>query len=287
MSFFSLLQDSPPLLITFCSVIGLLTGSFLNVVIHRLPKMMEREWQQQCDELRGETLPVASSTFNLAVPRSACPGCGHAITPLENIPVFSYLFLKGRCSQCHSAISLRYPAIELLTGILSGFTAYHFGYGLPTLAALIFCWALIALAFIDLDTQLLPDSITLPLLWIGLLVNLGQGFTDIHSAVAGAIGGYLILWSVYWCFKLTTGKEGMGYGDFKLLAAMGAWLGWKMLPMIILLSSIAGAVIGTLLIVIAGHKRSVPIPFGPYLACVGLIALFWGSRFNQTFLGIS
>ena len=287
MSFFSLLQSSPTALITFCTAAGLLTGSFLNVVIYRLPRMMEREWQQQCHELQGETVPVLPP-FNLAVPRSACPGCGHQITALENIPVLSYLFLRGKCSQCHTTIPLRYPAIELLAGMLGGFAAYHFGYGLLTPAALVFCWALLALAFIDLDTQLLPDSITLPLLWIGLLVNLGgNGFTDLHSAVTGAIGGYLILWSVYWCFKLTTGKEGMGYGDFKLLAAMGAWLGWKMLPMIILLSSVAGAVIGTTFILAAGLKRNTPIPFGPYLACGGLLALFWGSRFNHTFLGIS
>jgi len=285
MSSITLLQTSPVFLISLCTTIGLMVGSFLNVVIFRLPKMMEREWDQQCAELRGETIKTLPS-LNLAKPRSECPHCKHKITILENIPIISYLALRGRCSQCKSSISLRYPIIEALTGIISGFVAWYFGYGFITLAALIFVWSMIALAFIDLDTQLLPDDITLPLLWIGLLINLGNGFTDISSAVIGAASGYLALWLIYWCFKITTGKEGMGYGDFKLLAVIGAWFGWKMLPLVILLSSLVGAVIGIGLIIIAKHKRDNPIPFGPYLVGGSLIALFWGDQFNRTYLGL-
>lgn len=285
MSFITLLQTSPVFFISLCTTIGLMVGSFLNVVIFRLPKMMEREWDQQCAELRGETIKTLPP-LNLAKPRSECPHCKHKITALENIPIISYLFLRGHCSQCNASISLRYPIIEALTGIISGFVAWYFGYGFITLAALIFVWSMIALAFIDLDTQLLPDDITLPLLWIGLLINLGNGFTDISSAVIGAASGYLALWLIYWCFKITTGKEGMGYGDFKLLAVIGAWFGWKMLPLVILLSSLVGAVIGIGLIIVAKHKRDTPIPFGPYLVGGGLIALFWGNQFNRTYLDL-
>jgi leader peptidase (prepilin peptidase) / N-methyltransferase len=285
MSFITLLQTSPVFFISLCTTIGLMVGSFLNVVIFRLPKMMEREWDQQCTELRGEAIKTLPP-LNLAKPRSECPHCRHKITALENIPIISYLALRGRCSQCKASISLRYPIIEALTGIISGFVAWYFGYGFITLAALIFVWSMIALAFIDLDTQLLPDDITLPLLWIGLLINLGNGFTDISSAVIGAALGYLALWLIYWCFKITTGKEGMGYGDFKLLAVIGAWFGWKMLPLVILLSSLVGAVIGIGLIIVAKHKRDVPIPFGPYLVGGGLIALFWGNQFNRTYLDL-
>jgi leader peptidase (prepilin peptidase)/N-methyltransferase len=266
-----------------CGVLGLLVGSFLNVVIHRLPKMMERDWHGQCAELRGEEVSQ-SDPLSLAKPRSRCPACGHTITALENIPVLSWLFLRGRCSACRAAISARYPIVEALTGALSAFAAIHFGFGWTAAGAIVLIWCLIALTFIDFDTQLLPDSITLPLLWAGLVINLSGTFADLPSAVLGAIIGYLSLWSVYWGFKLTTGKEGMGYGDFKLLAALGAWLGWQMLPLIILLSSLVGAVVGIALIVLAKQGRNVPIPFGPYLAAAGLLALFWGKELTQSYL---
>ncbi|MDD2742786.1 MAG: A24 family peptidase [Rhodocyclaceae bacterium] len=269
----------------FAGLLGLCIGSFLNVVIHRLPKIMEREWQGQCAELRGET-PEEAPTFDLSRPRSHCPACGHQIRARENIPVISYLFLRGRCAGCGSSISPRYPLIELVTGLFSAFAAWYFGFTWPAFGALILIWSLIALAAIDFDTQLLPDSITLPLLWIGLAFNISHVFTDLSSAVLGVMLGYLALWSVFWAFKLATGKEGMGYGDFKLLAALGAWLGWQMLPVIILLSSIVGAAVGIALIVFARHGRNIPIPFGPYLAAAGLIALFWGRELTQTYLGL-
>lgn len=266
---------APATLVPVALILGLVIGSFLNVVIVRLPKMMERDWQAQCAELRGE--PVAElPSFNLATPRSACPSCGHRIKAIENIPVLSYLFLRGKCSACGARIGLRYPVVEVITGIATAYAAWRFGFSLAGLGAMVFLWAMIALTFIDADTQLLPDSITLPLLWAGLLLNLGGIFVDLQSAVIGAASGYLLLWSVYWLFKLATGKEGMGFGDFKLLAAIGAWLGWKMLPLVILLSSVVGAVVGIALIVLAKRGREVPIPFGPYLAAAGVIALFWG-----------
>lgn len=279
----ALLESSPLSFSILAGIIGLLVGSFLNVVIHRLPKMMEREWQQQCAELNGQTIEV-SPDYNLVVPRSACPHCGHAISALENIPVISYLFLRGKCAGCAASISPRYPIVEAVSGLFSAYAACHFGFGLAGIAAIILVWALIALTFIDFDTQLLPDSITLPLLWLGLLLNLNGAFTSLPNALIGAVAGYLILWSVYWAFKLTTGKEGMGYGDFKLLAALGAWLGWTMLPLIILLSSLVGAVVGVALIIFAKHGRNIPIPFGPYLAGGGLIALFWGQALTQSYL---
>jgi len=285
MSFITLLQTNSVFFISLCTTIGLVAGSFLNVIIFRLPKMMEREWNQQCSELRGETTKPLP-TLNLVKPCSECPHCKHKITTLESIPIISYLALRGRCSQCNTSISLRYPIMEALTGIMSGFIAWHFGYGFITVAALIFVWSMIALAFIDLDTQLLPDEVTLPLLWIGLLINLGNGFTDISSAVIGAASGYIFLWLIYWCFKISTGKEGMGYGDFKLLAVIGAWFGWKMLPLVILLSSLAGAVIGIGLIIVAKNKRDTPFPFGPYLVGGGLVALFWGDQLNRTYLDL-
>ena len=285
MSFITLLQNNSVFFISLCTTIGLVAGSFLNVIIFRLPKMMEREWNQQCSELLGETTKPLP-TFNLVKPCSECPHCKHKITALESIPIISYLALRGRCSQCNTSIFLRYPIMGALTGIMSGFIAWHFGYGFITVAALIFVWSMTALAFIDLDTQLLPDDITLPLLWIGLLINLGNGFTDISSAVIGAASGYFFLWLIYWCFKIATGKEGMGYGDFKLLAVIGAWFGWKMLPMVILLSSLAGAVIGIGLVIVAKHKRDAPIPFGPYLVGGGLIVLFWGDQLNRTYLDL-
>lgn len=260
-------------------------GSFLNVVIHRLPRMMERAWQEQCAELCGE-YNQDSPAFNLVTPRSFCPQCGHSITVFENIPLLSYLFLRGYCSQCHTPISLRYPIVEAMTAILSGVTAWHFGFAPSAMAALIFIWAMIMLTFIDLDKQLLPDAITLPLLWMGLLFNLGDGFVDIRSAVIGSVAGYLILWTIYWGFKLTTGKEGMGYGDFKLLAAIGAWLGWQMLPLIILFSSFVGGIISIFLIIFKKYQRNNTIPFGPYLAAGGIIALFWGHKINHAYLGL-
>lgn len=275
---------SDPTVFAFsCGFLGLMVGSFLNVVIHRLPKMMERDWHSQCAELRGEDVPE-SEPLSLAKPRSRCPNCGHAITALENIPVISWLVLRGRCSGCRAPISARYPIVEALTGLLTAFAAAHFGPGWAAAGAILLIWSLIALTFIDVDTQLLPDAITLPLLWAGLLFNLSGTFADLHSAVIGAIGGYLALWSVYWAFKLTTGKEGMGYGDFKLLGALGAWFGWQMLPLTILLSSLVGAVVGIALIVLAKQGRNVPIPFGPYLAGAGLLALFWGKDLTQAYL---
>lgn len=278
-----LLHDQPAFFITTITLFGLLVGSFLNVVIHRLPKMMETEWACHHAESRGEELPP-SAEYNLVAPRSACPTCGHQITALENIPVLSYLALGGKCSACKTSISARYPLVEALTGALSGMVAWHFGFNSMAIAALLFTFALIALTFIDFDTFLLPDDITLPLLWAGLMINLGGGFTDLHSAVIGAVVGYLSLWSIYWIFKLVTGKEGMGYGDFKLLAAIGAWFGWQLLPAVILLSSLLGSVIGIGLIILARHGRNVPIPFGPYLALGGIAALFWGPQLARFYL---
>ncbi|MBS3916287.1 MAG: prepilin peptidase [Sulfuritalea sp.] len=281
-----MMQPEPIYLAVVAVLLGLAVGSFLNVVIHRLPKMMERGWLAECAEIRGESLPPSADKLTLATPRSRCPQCGHAITALENIPVISYLFLRGRCSGCGVRISPRYPLVEALSGLLCGYAAWHFGATWAGLGALLFIWGMMALTFIDFDTQLLPDSITLPLLWTGLLLNLGGTFTDLKSAVIGAAAGYLSLWMVYWGFKLATGKEGMGYGDFKLLAAIGAWLGWQMLPLTILASSMVGAVIGITLMVAVKHGRNVPIPFGPYLAAAGIIALFWGKPLTQHYLGL-
>lgn len=286
MAFLSSLENTPAFFISLITIVGLMIGSFLNVVIYRLPEMIKRSWLQQCAELRGETVEL-QPTFNLITPRSACIHCGHRITALENIPILSYLALRGRCSQCGTPISLRYPAVEVITACMSGFVAWHFGVSFVTLAALIFVWALITLAAIDLNTQLLPDDITLPLLWLGLLINMNKnGFTDIHSAIIGAVAGYLSLWLVYWGFKLITGKEGMGYGDFKLLSAVGAWLGWNMLPLIILFSSLVGAGMGIGLIIAAKLKKNVPISFGPYLVGGALIALFWGEKLNHAYFGL-
>ena len=287
MTFVELLQTSPWAFVVLATVLGLMVGSFLNVAIHRLPKMMELAWREQCAELSGDTDSAAppAHVYNLVVPRSACPSCGAAITAAQNIPVLSYLWLRGRCAGCKSPISVRYPLVELITGAAAGALAWHFGFGLVAVAAIVLTWALIALTFIDFDTQLLPDSITLPLLWLGLLVNINGTFADLRSAVIGAVAGYLILWLVYWLFKAATGKEGMGYGDFKLLAAIGAWLGWQMLPLVILVSAGVGAMVGIGLIVLARHGRNVPIPFGPYLAMAGLIALVWGQPLMHLYLG--
>ncbi len=279
----ALLREEPTVFIVVSVIFGLMVGSFLNVVIYRLPKMMEREWHKGCQELQGIEAEPAPR-FNLATPRSACPACGHQISAVENIPIFSYLFLRGKCKGCQTKISLRYPLLEALTGVLLGLVTWKFGYSSMTVAAWAFTIALIALTFIDFDTQLLPDDITLPLLWLGLLYNLDTGFTDIHSAIVGAVGGYLILWSVYWLFKLVTGKEGMGYGDFKLLAAIGAWFGWQILPAVILLSSLGGSIIGIGLIILAKRGRNVPMPFGPYLALGGIAALFFGTQLSALYL---
>ncbi len=283
MSLIQSFQAFPALFVTAVTVMSLAIGSFLNVVIHRLPKMLERQWRDELSELNGqEVAPLPR--YNLMVPRSACPACGHAIGALENVPLISYLALRGKCAGCKARISPRYPLVEALTGVLSGYIAWRYGFTWQTLALLVFVWAMIALAFIDLDTFYLPDDITLPLVWAGLLANMGGLFVDLQSAVIGAIAGYLALWIVFWGYKLATGKDGMGYGDFKLLAAIGAWLGWKMLPVVILLSSLVGAIVGISLIVFARHGRNVPIPFGPYLVLGGLIALFWGDQLLHYYL---
>lgn len=276
----------PTTLAAACGVFGLLIGSFLNVVIHRLPVMMEREWQRQCAELAGKPQP-SFEPLSLLGPRSRCPHCGHVIGALENIPIVSFLLLRGRCKGCGKPISVRYPLIEALTGLLFGYAAWRFGFTPALGGALLFIAAAISLSFIDADTQLLPDDITLPLIWAGLLFNLDGIFTTLQNAVIGAVAGYVSLWLVYWAFKLATGKEGMGYGDFKLLAALGAWLGWTMLPAIILLSSVVGAIVGISLMVAARHGRNRPIPFGPYLAAAGAIALFWGDTLNRLYLGLA
>lgn len=278
-------------------LLGLLIGSFLNVVIYRLPIMLEREWRQQCLEMLAAEGQAAADqppdVFNLLQPGSRCPSCGAPVRAWHNIPVLSWLLLGGQCASCKVRISARYPLIELLTGLLSGLIVWRFGASFEAAAALSLLWSLIALTVIDIDQQLLPDSITLPLLWAGVFVSLfapvtgAWPFADLHSAVIGAIAGYLSLWSVYWIFRLLTGKEGMGYGDFKLLAALGAWLGWQMLPLIILLSALAGAVVGVGMIVLLGRDRQIPIPFGPYLAVAGLIAMLWGSEINSAYLNFT
>ena len=273
----------PALFAIFVGILGLLVGSFLNVVIFRLPKMMEHDWHCQCAELRGEPLPDTPAP-SLVRPRSTCPQCGHQIGILENIPLLSFIVLRGRCSACKARISRRYPLVEAICALISAGIALCFGPTLEAIGVLVFTWTLIALTFIDFDTKYLPDALTLPLLWCGLLFNLGNTFTPLPSAVIGAMAGYLSLWSVYWLFKLVTGKEGMGYGDFKLLAALGAWLGWQLLPLVILLSSLVGAIVGIVLIVLARRGRDIPIPFGPYLAAAGLLAMFWGEELTQAYL---
>lgn len=277
-----LLRD-PAVATAAAALLGLIAGSFLNVVIHRLPKMLERGWAQQCAELRGEE-PPAAPVYNLVVPRSACPACGHAISALENVPVVSWLALRGRCRGCGTRIPVRYPAVELVCGILAALAIWRFGPTWAGLAACMLLWALVALTFIDADTQLLPDDITLPLLWAGLVANLFGLFAPLAEAVIGALAGYLSLWSVYWAFKLIRGKEGMGYGDFKLLAALGAWLGWKVLPAIVLLSSLVGALVGVGLIAFRRHDRATPLPYGPYLAAAGALALFFGQPLSRLYL---
>ncbi len=260
-------------------LLGLLIGSFLNVVIYRMPKMMQREFDDACAENCGKE-PVHTDTFNLSVPRSACPHCGHKITALENVPVISYLVLRGKCRGCKAPISLRYPAIELLTGALSAYMVWHFGSGWLGMAALLFGFLIIAMTFIDLDTQFLPDDLTYPLLWLGLLVNLNANIVPLRDAVIGAVAGYMALWSVNALYKLWRKTDGMGNGDFKLLGALGAWMGVSMLPAIILLSSVVGAVVGIAMIVFGSHGRETRIPFGPYLTGAGLIALLYGPEIS-------
>jgi leader peptidase (prepilin peptidase) / N-methyltransferase len=262
-------------LVCAAAVIGLCVGSFLNVVIHRLPIMLDRGWHAQCAELHGEAV-TEQAAYNLVVPRSQCPACGHRITALENVPVISWLALSGKCSACKAPIAARYPVVEILGGVLAAFAIFRYGATPTGAAACLLLWTLLALTCIDFDTQLLPDNLTLPLLWSGLIANLWGLFAPLSSAVIGAVAGYLVLWSIYWLFKLIRGKEGMGYGDFKLLAALGAWLGWQMLPAIVLLSSVVGAAVGITLVVFKGRDHSVPLAFGPYLAIAGAIALFWG-----------
>ena len=283
------IQGSTALTVSSAALLGLIVGSFLNVVILRLPVMMENEWRRQCAELvagdRDDSPPdaavseqTAAEPFNLMVPRSRCPHCGHTIRAIDNIPVISYLLLRGRCAACRHPISARYPIIEAVTGLFSMVVAWHFGFTWAAMAALFLTWALIALSVIDFDHQLLPDNITVPFIWIGLVLGLLALFTDIRSAVIGASVGYLSLWSVYQLFKLLTGKEGMGYGDFKLLAMLGAWMGWQYLLVVVLLSSVVGAVVGITLTTVMGRDRSIPIPFGPYLAAAGWLALLWGDE---------
>jgi leader peptidase (prepilin peptidase)/N-methyltransferase len=279
MNVLSLLSAEPTLFLVITGVLGLIVGSFLNVVILRLPMMLERQWRAQCAHLRG-TLEQAGEgeRFDLIWPRSHCPHCRHTLSAWENIPLLSYLLLRGQCAACRGQISPRYALVELLTAVLSIVVAWRFGLSGQTLFAWLLTWALVSLIFIDLDHQLLPDSLTLPVLWLGILISLFGIFTDTRTSVIGAMAGYLSLWSVYHLFKWMTGKEGMGYGDFKLFALFGAWLGWQSLPLVILLSSLVGAVVGMVLILVRGRDRNLPIPFGPYLAGAGWIALLWGQE---------
>jgi leader peptidase (prepilin peptidase) / N-methyltransferase len=296
----TLLASSPGFFVGACFVLGLVLGSFLNVVIHRVPIMMERQWREQCAEIEhpdhAATMPAnvpAKERFNLVVPRSACPGCKAPITALQNVPIVSYLVLRGRCANCGVRISPRYPVVEALTGILSAAVAWKLGFGWPAAAGLVLTWFLVALAFIDIDTQLLPDSLTLPLLWLGLLLSLfapAPGMApipvDMRSSIIGAIAGYLSLWTVYHLFRLLTGKEGMGFGDFKLLAALGAWLGWRMLLPTVLIAAAVGAVAGIGLLAVRRQNRSTPIAFGPFLAAAGWLMLMFGRELVTGYLGL-
>ena len=284
MSVIQLLAANQAAFVLLVLMLGLLVGSFLNVVIYRLPVMMQRDWRQQAREILELPEEPKQDTFNLLLPNSCCPNCGHQIRPWENIPVVSYLFLRGKCSRCTAPISKRYPLIELACGLLSGYVAFHYGFGWQAAGMLMLTWGLLAMSMIDCDHQLLPDALVLPLLWLGLIANLFGVFTSLEDALWGAIAGYLSLWSVYWLFKLLTGKEGMGYGDFKLLAMLGAWGGWQILPLTILLSSLVGAVLGVLMLRLRNQETSTPIPFGPYLAIAGWIALLWGDQITGTYL---
>jgi len=283
MELLELLQTTPLLFVSLLFVLGLVIGSFLNVVVYRLPIMLERDWRVSAQEilaLEQEKL----TTFNLILPNSTCPKCGHQIKPLENIPLISYLVLGGKCANCKNKISLRYPLVELASGLIAAFIGWYFGFSFTTSALLIFSWALLAMSLIDADHQILPDDLVLPLLWLGLIVNQFHLFTDQTSALIGAIAGYLSLWLVYWAFKLLTGKDGIGYGDFKMLAMLGAWAGWQMLPLIVLLSSGVGAILGIIWLKVQKQDNSTPLPFGPYLAIAGWIALIWGDAIINQYL---
>jgi leader peptidase (prepilin peptidase)/N-methyltransferase len=282
----SFLQSQVTTYLTFLFVLGLLIGSFLNVVIYRLPIMMQREWRSDCLEFLDQPSEAATEKFNISVPRSRCSKCGHAISALENIPILSYFTLRGKCRQCKTPISMQYPLVELFTGVISLIIGWHFGVSLQTLAGLFFSWCLIAASGIDLAHKLLPDTITLPLMWLGILLSLFNVFIDLETSVIGAIAGYLFLWSVFWLFKLVTGKEGMGHGDFKLLAALGAWCGWEMLLVIVLTSSLIAAIVGITMIILGKTERSTQIPFGPYLAGAGWISFLWGPVLLSTYLNI-
>lgn len=286
MSIIQALEQSPVFFHLSIGILGLLVGSFLNVVVYRLPIMLQKAWRQECLAFleQEDSQPTTSEVFNLSQPRSRCPSCGHPISALDNIPVISYLFLRGRCKSCKTPISIRYPSVELTTALLSIIISVQLGPSIQTGVALLFTWALICLTLIDFDTQLLPDSITLPLLWFALFVSLFNVFVTPETALIGALVGYLTLWSVFWLFKLATGKEGMGYGDFKLLAAIGALLGWEMLPQVIMLSAFVGATVGLILIAVKGRDKNTPIPFGPYLSVAAFIALIWGEKINTTYL---
>ncbi len=287
-----LFSSLPLVFVGLVFFLSLLIGSFLNVVIYRLPIMMEREWRAQCTELaEAEATEVPAGRFNLVFPRSHCTSCGALITAMQNVPVLSYLILRGNCGSCGSSISRRYPIVEALTAMLTATVAWRFGFGWEAAAAILLTWALIAISVIDIDHQIIPDSISLPFVWIGLMLSLFHPmagaevlFIDAKTAIVGALAGYLSLWSVYQLFRLMTGKEGMGYGDFKLLAVLGAWLGWQMLPLIILLSAVVGAAIGIAMIVVRRRDRNIPIPFGPYLAAAGWIAMLWGEQIVTTYL---
>jgi len=280
----ALLQQSPAWLLATVAVVGLCVGSFLNVVIHRLPRMMEAQWRAECASLEGRDAPEPE-VFNLVTPRSRCPSCATQITALQNVPLVSWIALRGRCAACRAPISIRYPAVELAAGALAVLVGWRLGYSAALPFALAYAWALLALTFIDLDTQLLPDDITLPLLWLGLIANSFGLFSDLRSAVLGAAGGYLILWLVYWAFRILARKEGMGYGDFKLLAAIGAWVGWQVLPVAIVVAAGLGAVIGSISLWLSRKGSDTRIPFGPYLALGGIVALLWGHAAVVAWIG--
>ena len=288
-----LIGESTPVFIGVVFAFTLVIGSFLNVVIHRLPIMMEREWREQAEELVASPpeRKLPDGRFDLVVPRSRCPSCGSLITAWQNIPLVSYLFLKGRCANCKASISARYPLVELMTAVLAATCAWYFGPGWEALMAIVLTLVLVSIAMIDADTQLIPDSIVLPLMWLGLAMSLWHPMSGANTlfispsdAIVGALAGYLTLWSIFWIFKIVTGKDGMGYGDFKLLAALGAWMGWQQLPLIIMLSAIVGVVINVAMIVTRGQDRSIPIPFGPYLAAAGWIALLWGETIKNAYI---
>jgi len=288
------LAACPWAFVAVAAVFGLLVGSFLNVVIHRLPVMLERQWRAQAAEIEGRPPPPAGERYDLVEPRSRCPACNAPIRAIQNVPVLSWLFLRGRCAACRAPISIRYPLVELATGTAFAVVAWHFGFGLQAALGIVFTAYLIALTGIDVDKQLLPDVLTLPLLWIGLIASVWPGAAGAAAppasavdAIVGAAAGYLFLWLVYQLFRLATGKEGMGYGDFKLFGAIGAWLGWQMLPLVLLLSAVVGATVGILLIVLRRHGRGVPIPFGPYLAGAAWIAMLWGPQIVDRYLGIA